>query len=138
MKKDPVDGLPVVGFAGSSQLGARPGTDFSIGEDGNVRLDGTGMSVVPHWLDLHFTRIPKRLKPIFPGATGRNTTSCYTMGEGPFQRASSGVGLELIPDEDKTPVEHGVIAPSEVMSSDQYQKALQNTRPLWRIDETLP
>jgi hypothetical protein len=56
------------------------------GTAGNVVLDGTsGMSVAPGWRDLDFTRIPKRLRNIVPGATGANSTSCFTIGVGPFQ-----------------------------------------------------
>lgn len=85
MKRDLQDNLPVVGATSSSELGARPGIDITIDGAGNVALDSTGMSVAPRWQDLDFTRIPKRLRHIVPGATGANSTSCFTMGIGPFQ-----------------------------------------------------
>lgn len=133
MKHDPADNLPIVGFIGTSELGARPGIDITVDVAGNVECDANGMSVSPSWRTLGFTRIPKRLRNIVPGATGSNSTSCYTMGEGPFQSGVIVAGLELIPDQDQglSPV-----APVKVVSLAQYQLDLQNTRTAWQIDET--
>src|SRR4051812_28540432 len=94
MKRDQADGLPVRGSTSSSELGARPGVDVTVDPTGNVVLDASGMSVAPGWRHLDFTRIPKRLRPIVPGATGSNSTSCYTMGVGPFQTGLVASGLE--------------------------------------------
>lgn len=136
MKRDPVDNLPLVGFAGSSELGARPGIDITSDAAGNVVLDGRGMSVAPAWRDLDFTRIPRRLRHLVPGAAGANSTSCFTLGSGPFQRAGLAAGLELIPDQGAAPVRHGVVAPVGVVQLHQYQTDLANTRADWQIDET--
>jgi hypothetical protein len=136
MKRDPADNLPVVGSMSSSELGARPGIDITVDPAGNVVRDGTGMSVSPAWRDLDFTRIPKRLHHLVPGATGANNTSCYTMGIGPFQNGVVANGLELIPDQGQPPVTHGVIAPVQVVPLAQYQTDLANTRAAWQIDET--
>jgi hypothetical protein len=136
MKRDPADNLPVVGSMSSSELGARPGIDITVDAAGNVVRDGTGMSVAPAWRDLDFTRIPKRLHHIVPGATGANNTSCYTMGVGPFQYAVIANGLELIPDQGLLPVTHGVIAPVLVVPLARYQVDLENTRATWQIDES--
>ncbi len=136
MKRDPADDLPIVGSASSSELGARPGVDITVDAAGDVALDETGMSVAPAWRDLDFTRIPKRLRHIVPGATGANSTSCFTMGVGPFQNGLVANGLELIPDEGQAPVTHGVIAPVQVVPLAQYQADLENTRTAWQIDET--
>jgi hypothetical protein len=136
MKRDPADDLPVTGSTSSSELGVRIGFDVSVDPAGSVVLDGSGMSVSPGWRNLDFTRIPRRLKHIVPGATGGNGTTCYTMGVGPFQNGLIANGLELIPDTGQTPVVHGVIAPTHVVPVAQYQADLENTRAAWRIDET--
>jgi hypothetical protein len=136
MKRDLVDNLPIAGSTSSSELGARPGIDITVDVAGNVVLDATGMSVAPRWRDLHFTRLPKRLRHIVPGATGANSTSCFTMGIGPFQNGVVANGLELIPDQGQAPVIHGVIAPVQVVPLAQYETDLANTRADWQIDET--
>lgn len=131
-----VDGLPVVGSTSSSELGVRPGVDITIDATGNVVLDGSGMSVSPGWRFLEFTRIPKRLEHIVPGARGANSMSCYAMGVGPFQNGIIATGLELIPDEGPALVAHGVVAPVQPVLFAQYQLDLVNTRAAWQIDET--
>ena len=136
MKRNPADNLPVVGATSSSELGARPGVDISVDAAGNVVRDGTGMSVSAAWRNLDFTRIPKRLRHIVPGATGANSTSCFTMGAGTFHNGVIANGLELIPDQEQAPVTHGVIAPVQVVPLAQYQTDLENTRAAWQIDET--
>jgi hypothetical protein len=135
MKRDPADNLPVVGSNSSSELGARPGVDITVDPAGNVVLDQGGMSVAPEWRNLDFTRIPKRLRPLVPGATGPNSSSCFTMGTGPFQRDAIANGLELIPDQGPAPVAHGVIAPVQVTPLADYQTDLANTRAACQIDE---
>jgi len=136
MKRDATDNLPVVGSTRSSELGARPGVDITVDPAGNVVLDESGMSVAPGWRNLDFTRIPKRLRHIVPGAAGANSTSCFTMGAGPFRRDEVANGLELIPDQGPSQVTHGVIAPVRVVPLDHYQSDLANTRAAWQIDET--
>ena len=131
-----MDGLPVVGSTSSSELGVRSGIDITIDEMGNVVLDGSGMSVAPGWRDLDFTRIPKRLGHIVPGARGANSMSCYVMGVGLFQNGIFANGLELIPDEGPATVTHGVVAPVQAVLFAQYQTDLENTRAAWQIDET--
>ena len=131
MKRNPTDNLPIVGSISSSELGARHGVDITVDAVGNVVLDSSGMSVAPGWRNLDFTRIPKRLRHIVPGSTGANTTSCFTMGVGPFKNGPVANGLELIPDQGQTPVTHGVIAPVQVVPMAQYQTDLENTRAAW-------
>lgn len=135
MKRDVVDGLPVLGST-SSELGVRPGMDVAVDGSGDVILDGSGMSVVPDWRVLGVTRVPKRLKSISPGAVGPNNTACYTLGVGPFVRAVVAAGLELIPDIAPDPVKHGVLAPLQIVSIVQYDTDLEATRADWHIDET--
>src|SRR5687768_6143347 len=115
MRRDPADGLPVVGTASSSELGGRPGHDFTVDEAGNVVKDGSGMSVAPAWRDLPFTRVPRRLRPLLPGAAGPNTSACFALGTGPFQAAGVAPDLVLVPDPGSAPVTHGNVAPDHVM-----------------------
>jgi len=136
MRQDPSDGLPVVGSASSTELGARPGFDITADGAGNVVLDATGMSVAPRWRDLPITRIPRRLRHLVPGVTGSNSTACYALGVGPFRRGSVADGLELIPDQEPPPATHGVLAPVAVVPLDTYQADLQKTRAAWQIDES--
>jgi hypothetical protein len=135
MKRDPADNLPVTGSTSSAELGARPGIDITVDIAANVVRDRSGMSVAPRWRDLDFTRIPKRLRHKLPGAAGANSTSCFTMGNGPFQSGVVASGLELIPDPGEAPVTHGVISPLQVVPFAQYQADLEKTRPAWQIDE---
>jgi hypothetical protein len=135
MKRDAADDLPVVGSTTSSELGVRPGFDVAVDPAGDVVLDGGGMSVVPGWRVLDPERIPRRLRLIFAGASGANTASCFTLGQGPFQRDPLASGLELIPDAGVVPAIHGVVAPAQACSLAQYQSDLQNTRAAWQIDE---
>jgi hypothetical protein len=136
MRRDPADNLPVVGTNSSSELGARPGIDITADPAGNVVLDESGMSVAPGWRDLEITRIPKRLRTLFPGAVGPNSSSCFALGIGPFQRGTVATGLELIPDQGPALVDHGVLAPVQVVPLANYQTDLANTRASWQIDET--
>ena len=136
MRRDLADNLPVVGTNSSSELGARPYIDISVDLAGSVELDNSGMSVAPGWRDLDITRIPKRLRVLFPGAAGPNSSSCYVLGIGPFQRGTIAAGLELIPDQGSAPIVHGALAPLQVVPLANYQTDLANTRADWQIDET--
>lgn len=136
MKHNQADSLPVVGSNSSSELGARPGVDITMDPAGNVVLDESGMSVAPAWRNLDFTRIPKRLRDLVPGAAGSNSTSCFAMGVGAFRRNGVANGLQLIPDKGPAQVTHGVIAPVQVVPMGEYQSDLANTRAAWQIDET--
>lgn len=135
MKYDANDNLPVVGVSGSSELGARPKIDITVDAEGNVVLDASGMSVAPNWRMINFTRIPKRLRNIVPGARGSNKHACFSMGLGPFDRGPVTDRLELIPDDTPPPVKHGVIAPTSAVPLHQFQSDLAGTRSLWQIDE---
>jgi len=136
MKRDQADNLPVVGSATSADLGARPNVDIAIDLAGNVILNRQGMSVAPGWRDIELSRIPKRLRPIMPGATGSNSTSCYTLGVGSFRQGVVSDGLELLPDSGQIRVTHGVIAPVKIVALAQYLMALTDTRANWQIDES--
>ena len=134
MKHDPVSKRPIVG-SGASELGVRPDIDIGSDSDGNVVTTGQGMSVVPNWRNLDFTRIPKRLKNISEGARGPNSTSCFTLGTGPFESGAISDGLTLVPDSSVEPIAHGVVAPTKKVSLDQFQADLAATEPMWQIEE---
>ena len=94
-----------------------------------------GMSVVPAWRLLPFFRIPRRLKPIMPAATGSNSFSCWRMGEGLFAAGEVFESFALRPDPDN-PVKHGFVEPAARMSLVDYRAALAATKCEWVIDET--
>jgi len=129
------DDKPVVDATGKG-LGVR-GTpvngvaDVDLNKDGTVVPNGKGMSVVPGWRDLPYFLVPKRLTGKFPGARGKADTFCFTMGDGPFQTGPVATGLDLQQD---TPT-HGNIVPQQLVSLDQFQQDLANTRESWTIDE---
>jgi hypothetical protein len=55
------------------------------------------------------------------------------MGEGDFTDSRLAAGLWLRPDPANS--SHGFVEPEAEMSLGDYQQALADTRPLWRIDE---
>lgn len=128
MKQD-ADGSPTLGL---SNLGVRPGIDVEVDAQGNVLVNGKGMSVAPDWRDIVPSRIPKRLRAIVPGAAAGNSFSCFCIGEGPFQRGDLAKGLVLEPDS----AIHGVVVPAVVVPFAEYEADLAATRPDWQVDET--
>lgn len=72
MKKSE-DGLPTVEQTASG-LGVRPGIDIDLDVQGNVEVNGKGMSVAPTLRSMPLLRIPKRLRDKVPGARGSNNT----------------------------------------------------------------
>ena len=93
MKKDN-DGLPTIKQSASG-LGVRPGMDIDLDAQGNVIVNGKGMSVSPTWRVMSILRIPKRLRNIVPGARGSNNHVLFQNGNGPFQQGIFAAGLEL-------------------------------------------
>jgi hypothetical protein len=83
MKKE-ADDLPRVG---PTDLGIRS-VDVDVDTQNHVIVNGKGMSVAPTWRDININRIPKRLRPIMPGAGGANSTFCFRIGSGPFLQGS--------------------------------------------------
>lgn len=128
MKMD-LDGLPSVGH---TSLGVRPEVDVDIDSQNNVQVNGKGMSVAPNWRDINVNRIPKRLRPLLPGAGGSNNTFCFRMGHGDFVQGRFANGLTLEPDS----ATHGNVAPAGIISIAEYQLDLAATRPDWQKDET--
>ena len=126
MKKD-ADDKPTIGQTATT-LGIRPG-EVDLDAQGIVILNDKGMSVNPEWRVASIFLIPKRL-----GTAGRgsNTSYCFRRGAAPFQQASCGAGLELLPD---SPT-HGVVRPAQPVLVAQYEADLHATRLEWEVDET--
>jgi hypothetical protein len=129
------DGKPLVDATGKG-LGVRGApvngvVDVDLDQEGNVILNGKGMSVAPSWRDLPIFLISKRLRDRFPAARGADDLYCFRHGTGPFADGSVDVGLNLIVDS----VKHGVIVPPTAVRLDRYQLDLANTRDQWIVDE---
>ncbi len=128
MRRD-TDGLPTVS---PTSLGVRPRIDVDVDSRNNVLVNGKGMSVAPNWRDINVNRIPRRLRPILPGANGSNNTFCVRAGHGAFRKGVFVNGLTLEPDS----ATHGHIAPAQVVPLATYEADLAATRPDWKDDET--
>jgi hypothetical protein len=128
MRKDP-DALPTVS---PTSLGVRPGVDIDLNDQHNVLVNGKGMSVAPNWRDINVNRVPKRLRPIVPGAGGSNNTFCFRTGNGPFVQGPFAKGLTLERDSTK----HGNVAPAKLVPLGMYVGDIAATRPDWQEDET--
>lgn len=127
MRKEP-DDLPRVS---PTDLGVRP-VDVDVDARNNVIVNGKGMSVAPNWRDININRIPKRLRPIMPGAGGANSTSCFRSGAGSFLQGSFANASTLEPDSET----HGNVAPELSVPMATYEADLAATRPGWQVDET--
>ncbi len=83
------DGLPIVG-SNSKELGVRvppnPNADVDLDGNDHVITNGKGMSVAEHWRYLLGHLVPKRLVPIFPGATGSNGLTATSSVQDPSPR----------------------------------------------------
>src|SRR6266568_5132444 len=126
MRKEP-DGLPTVN---RTSLGVRPGIDIDLDAQHNVLVNGKGMSVAPNWRDINVLRIPKRLRPIVPGAGGSNNTFCFCAGTGAFVQGPFANGLTLEPDS----LTHGNVAPAQIEPFATYEADIGATRPDWQED----
>jgi hypothetical protein len=125
---------PLVG-TGSNCLGVRDGLtpEIPVDTDGTVRPDTGGMSVSPSLECLPIHLIPKRLRQLFPGATGSNnkpTLVPWHIGEGPFAAAAVTDDLTFRLDP-RSPDRHGFIEPARPMDYNAYKAALTATRSLW-------
>ncbi|MEZ6130209.1 MAG: hypothetical protein R3C59_16105 [Planctomycetaceae bacterium] len=130
------DNLPKCGNQ-SKELGVRvapnPHPDVDVTPDGIVELNERGMSVGRHWSALPGHLIPKRLTPIFPGATGANSISCFRLGDGEFAEGPVSDKLRLRMKTESASL--GLVVPVEEVSIEEFQTALCNTRSDWVIDE---
>ena len=101
---------------------------------GNVGPNGAGMSVCRSLREMPGFLIPKRLRQVLgiPKARGNNSLFVWSMGSAPFARSRIGVALQLTPDGGSA---HGVVEPANVMLLAAYERALEQTRPLWIVNE---
>jgi hypothetical protein len=108
--------------------------DVAVSADGMAEPRSGGMSVAPAWRMLPVHRIPRRLRPKFPRAAGKNGFFLWRRGEGPFTEGPFAERLLFRPDPEK-PNKHGFVEPAARMPVEEYQAALAATRDQWVIDE---
>ncbi len=123
--------LPLIGD-GAMMLGVRP-SDIEADEQAMVREGTGGMSVQDNINNIPAAMLPKRLRPLFPGARGSNVVVVWTMGSGAFQPDRVADHLKLAIDPDNAT--HGFVEPDAIMSFDVYSLALARTQGLWSVDE---
>ena len=119
MRADPADGLPAIGETGR-YLGVRPDVDTPVDGEGAVEPGVGGMSVVPPPLT---NLAPHRLPREFGG---RSKDPVF------------GLETEELPEElayrsdPENPEGHGFVEPARRMSFEEYERAVHETRGLWR------
>lgn len=135
MKRD-ADGLPFVGTQ-SKELGVRVPTnenaDVDLDSDGNVLLNGRGMSVASDWRYLQPHLIPRRLRAHHNGAAGPNSLAICRFGDGAFAASmiTERLALNLKPGSTR----HGNIVPTVPMPIEEFLNNLADTRDQWVIEE---
>lgn len=113
MREDPA-GRPVVGPTART-LGVRPQVDIPVAA-GQVQPNTGGMSVAPDRPEnLHPLRRPPRY-----GGTGKDPVWCLRIDQ---------LGPDLQFRQDSAT--HGLIEPAQAMLLDEYQRRLEDTKPLW-------
>jgi len=112
------DGLPELGESART-LGARPGTDIPLDENGVVVPGTGGASITPG----DPMQLPSHRRPSDHGGTGRDPVFSLDPANLPD-------GLQFRPDPNN-PTGHGFLEPSRPMNVDEYQHALARTRSLW-------
>jgi len=131
------DGLRVVG-SNAKELGVRcppnPNADIELDTNDCVVLNGKGLSVAANWRYFLAHLIPKRLKPLFPGAAGSNTLACYRTGTGVFAAGPLSNALSVVLKSGNPRA--GNIVPNQGVHRDQFQADLAATRNQWTVDET--
>jgi hypothetical protein len=119
--KENDDGWPGIG-ATSRTLGVRPGIDIRMfSTDGKVYPGLEGMSVSPSPPE----NLPRSRRPPQFGGTGKDAV---------FELDTDDLPEELVyrPDPSKPDV-HGLLTPAYTMTFEHYQRAIHQTRHLWRL-----
>jgi hypothetical protein len=113
------DGVPEVGATGR-YLGVRPDVDVPVDECGVVGSGAGGMSVVPPPVtNLAPHRLPR-------GFGGRSKDPVFELETDELPEA-----LTYRPDPEN-PEGHGFIEPARRMAFEEYERAVHETRGLWR------
>src|SRR5215210_5313626 len=117
--KEGEDGLPEIG-ATSRYLGVRPGTDIRVLYTGSVSPGQEGMSVSPSPPN----NLPVHRRPPKLGGTGKDPV---------FEMDTDNLPEELQYQPDPAnPNTHGFIIPAYTMMFEHYQRAIHESRVLWR------
>jgi hypothetical protein len=131
------DDLPVVG-SNAKELGVRvppnPNADVDLDDQGNVLLNGKGMSVAQNWRNLPPHLVPRRLRTILSSAAGSDQLACYKLGDGPFQAGPINDRLILVLKAHDP--RSGNVVPSQSGQVREFQDDPAATRSDWSIDET--
>lgn len=125
------NGLPKVGRS-AKELGVRVPADIQPDPQNQVAPNNGGMSVAPAWRQLPTHRIPQRLRPQAPDATGNNNMHCWKFGVGTFTNGIFAPNLSL----NITSSNHGNIEPLAKTDLGAYEAAVAATQNGWQIDET--
>jgi hypothetical protein len=118
------DGLPTVGRTARS-LGVRA-SDVTVEPDGSITPGSGGMSVAPGspWNLPHH----RRPKSFGRGSTGHDQDRVFEVAEDQVEV----VRLVVRPD-DRRPEIHAFIEPATRMQLGDYERALAETRPAWKV-----
>ncbi|MDP9475087.1 MAG: hypothetical protein M3R38_05250 [Actinomycetota bacterium] len=119
MRADPADGLPGIGETGR-YLGVRPDIDIPVDENRGVEPGAGGMSVVPPPMT---NLAPHRLPREFGG---RSRDPVFELDTDELPE-----GLTYRPDPDN-PEGHGFVEPARRMPFEEFERAIHETRGLWR------
>lgn len=126
------DGKPTVGD-NPTDLGVRVPVDIQPNALGDVQPDTGGMSVSPRLIALPPHRVPRRLRPLVPRATGKDFHFVWSMGSGQFVADTVALNLRLRPDPANS--KHGFVEPGAAIPLLEYRRALETTQGEWRVDE---
>jgi hypothetical protein len=107
--------------------------DITPDANGFVSPNTGGMSVSPSQADLPAHRIPRKLRLLYPKASGNNAVRIWSLGEGRFEAAPVNAQLALRPDPHNA--KHGFVEPSFNVPIASYVAALESTQSQWRLDE---
>lgn len=102
-------------------LGVRPGVDVPVADDGSVRPGTGGMSVTPD----DPRRLPPHRRPRALGGEGKDPVFV-------IHDTALGERLGHRPDPSR-PGAHGFVEPALPVPAEQYQQALCDTGPRWRL-----
>ena len=121
--------FPLCGNSGRT-LGIRENVDIPIDGEGFVAPGSGGMSVSPDLRSLPSHRLPARLRPLMPRASGSNNDVVWKHGDGAREPKAIHPGLLLRLDPNR-PKAHGFVEPDDRMSGISYLNNLHQTRKSW-------